>query len=64
LFSQVKSEHFFGIEKVWIGEASIFITGLEKILLDGLHEPKNTILTAQATAEYKINKLSRKKIIY
>lgn len=39
-FIQVKKEHFFGIENVWIGDARIPITDLERTLLDGLMKPK------------------------
>jgi predicted transcriptional regulator of viral defense system len=39
-YSQVKNEHFFGIEHVWMGEARIPITDLERTLLDGLMKPK------------------------
>jgi len=36
---QVKPERYFGIEKVWIGEARIEITDPERTLIDGLTRP-------------------------
>lgn len=39
-FIQVRSERFFGTEKVWIGEARIAVTDLERTLLDGLSMPQ------------------------
>lgn len=62
-YSQVKREHFFGIEKIWIGEASIPVTDLERTLLDGLMKPKYCggfmeVLSAYSTPrEYSILKL-------
>ena len=38
-FVQVKPERFFGIEKVWVGEARISLTDPERTLLDGLAMP-------------------------
>lgn len=38
-FIQTKPERFFGVEKVWIGEARVAITGPERTLLDGLMMP-------------------------
>ena len=39
-FIQVKPDRFFGGEKVWIGEARVSITDLERTLLDGLSMPQ------------------------
>jgi predicted transcriptional regulator of viral defense system len=39
-FVQVKPDRFFGIEKVWLGEAQIPITDPERTLLDGLSMPQ------------------------
>jgi predicted transcriptional regulator of viral defense system len=39
-FVQVKPERYFGIEKVWVGEAQVMITDPERTLLDGLTRPK------------------------
>lgn len=38
-FVQVKPERFFGMEKVWVGDARITITDPERTLLDGLSMP-------------------------
>ncbi len=38
-FVRVKPERFFGIEKAWIGEASVTMTDPERTLLDGLSRP-------------------------
>jgi predicted transcriptional regulator of viral defense system len=39
-FIQVKPKRYFGVEKVWIGEARVTVTDAEKTLLDGLSMPK------------------------
>ncbi|MBI3258031.1 MAG: type IV toxin-antitoxin system AbiEi family antitoxin domain-containing protein [Ignavibacteriae bacterium] len=39
-FIKIKKEYYFGIEKVWIGEAQIQITNPERTLLDGLMAPQ------------------------
>ncbi|MBI4905653.1 MAG: hypothetical protein HY820_18620 [Acidobacteria bacterium] len=39
-FIQVKPEHYFGTEKVWVGEAQATITDPERTLLDGLSAPQ------------------------
>lgn len=39
-FIQVRPERFLGTEKVWIGEARVAITDLERTLLDGLSMPQ------------------------
>lgn len=39
-FVRVKPERFFGTEKVWIGEARVTVTDLERTLLDGLSMPQ------------------------
>ena len=39
-FVQVKPERFFGTEQVWIGDARVRITNLERTLLDGLCRPR------------------------
>ena len=40
-FVQVKPERFFGVEKVWVGEARVSITDPERTLLDGLATPRH-----------------------
>ena len=39
-FVQVKPERFFGTETVWMGDARVNVTDLERTLLDGLNMPK------------------------
>lgn len=39
-FIQVKKEHYFGIETIWVDEMRVNITNLEKTLLDGLTYPE------------------------
>lgn len=39
-FIRVKPERFFGMEKVWIGDARVTITDPERTLLDGLSMPQ------------------------
>lgn len=39
-FVQVKPERFFGMEKVWIGQARVNITDPERTLLDGIAMPQ------------------------
>jgi predicted transcriptional regulator of viral defense system len=62
-YSQVKRKHFFGIEKIWIGEASIPITDIERTLLDGLIKPKYCggfmeVLSAYSTPrDFSLSKL-------
>ena len=40
-FVQVKPDRFFGAEKVWIGDARVSVTDLERTLLDGLSRPQH-----------------------
>ncbi len=39
-FIQVRPERYFGVEKVWLGDARVAITDRERTLLDGLARPK------------------------
>ena len=39
-FAQVKRDRFFGTEKVWVGDARVSLTDLERTLLDGLSMPQ------------------------
>jgi predicted transcriptional regulator of viral defense system len=39
-FIQVKTERFFGSEKVWLGDVRVTITDPERTLLDGLSMPQ------------------------
>lgn len=55
-YIQVKKAHFFGIEEVWMGEARVPITNLERTLLDGLMKPKycggiQEVLSAYSSAQ-------------
>ena len=40
-FVQVKRSRFFGAEKVWVGDARVSVTDLERTLLDGLSMPRH-----------------------
>ena len=39
-FVQVRPERYFGVEKVWVGDARVAITDPERTLLDGLARPR------------------------
>ena len=39
-FIQVKKEHYFGIETIWVDSIKVQITNIEKTLLDGLASPE------------------------
>ena len=39
-FVQVRPERFFGTQKVWVGEARVSVTDVERTLLDGLSMPQ------------------------
>ena len=39
-FAQVRPERYFGVEKIWMGDAPVSITDLERTLLDGLAMPQ------------------------
>ena len=40
-FVQVRPERFFGVERIWMGDARVSITDLERTLLDGLAMPQH-----------------------
>ena len=40
-FVQVKRDRFFGAETVWVGDARVSVTDLERTLLDGLSMPQH-----------------------
>ena len=40
-FVQVKPERFFGTERVWVGDARVSVTDLERTLLDGIIMPQH-----------------------
>lgn len=61
---RTKKEFFFGLEKQWVGGRQIFITDLERTLLDGLIRPKycggfREVLDAfsQSTERMNVNKM-------
>ena len=39
-FTQVRPKRFFGTERIWVGDARVVITDLERTLLDGLSMPE------------------------
>jgi predicted transcriptional regulator of viral defense system len=39
-FVQVKPDRFFGVQQVWVGEARVTVTDIERSLLDGLAKPQ------------------------
>lgn len=39
-FLSIKEESFFGIEEVWIGDAKVPMTNIERTLIDGIIKPK------------------------
>lgn len=39
-YIKIKKEHYFGMEKVWVGQSQIQITDPERTLLDGLMAPQ------------------------
>ena len=40
-FVQIRPNRYFGTEKVWVGEARVSVTDLERTLLDGLSMPQH-----------------------
>lgn len=40
-FVQVRPNRFFGTERIWVGEARVWVTDLERTLLDGLIMPRH-----------------------
>jgi len=64
-FVQMKPRHFFGTEKVWIGEARVTITDPERTLLDGLSKPQYCGDFAEVLHAFEIrgDELELKRII-
>ena len=65
-FIRVSSEYFFGFEKVWIEEAQVQITDIERTLLDGLRQPQYCGNFEEVLHAFKIrmpNKLDIQKMI-
>lgn len=59
-YIQVKPEYYFGLEGIWVEEAQISITDIERTLLDGLISPQNCgdfqeVLHAFKMAKERIN---------
>ena len=63
-FVQVKSERFFGSEKVWVGDARVSVTDLERTLLDGLAMPQHCGDFAEVLYAFRvaIDRLSTERI--
>ncbi len=40
-FIQIEPERFFGVERIWIGDARVAVTDRERTLLDGLSMPRH-----------------------
>ena len=40
-FIQIKPHRFFGTERVWLADARVWVTDLERTLLDGLAMPRH-----------------------
>jgi predicted transcriptional regulator of viral defense system len=64
-FIQVKKEHYFGIETIWVDDMKAQITNIEKTLLDGLTSPEycgdfNEVLHAfkiESSPEFCVNSI-------
>ena len=54
-FVQVKPERFFGIDKVWAGEAQVMMTDRERTLLDGLSAPQCCGDIAEVLHAYEVS---------
>lgn len=50
----VKKEHFFGIQKVWVGPTRVNVTDLEKTLIDAISKPKYCGGFSEVIEAYKI----------
>lgn len=65
-FIKIKPEYFFGYEKVWVEEAQIQITDIERTLLDGLRQPRYCGNFEEVLHAFKIcmpDKLNMPKIV-
>ena len=60
---QTKKKNCFGIQNIWIGEAKIKITDIEKTLLDGLTCPKYSGGLMEVLHAFKTTELDIEKII-
>lgn len=55
-FIQIKKEHYFGIETVWVDDIRVQIINLEKTLLDGLVSPEYCGDFSEVLHAFKISK--------
>jgi predicted transcriptional regulator of viral defense system len=55
-FIQVKKEHYFGIETIWVDDMRAQITNLEKTLLDGLTSPEYCGDFSEVLHAFKVGK--------
>ena len=63
-FLQIKPNHFFGAEKVWVGDARVSVTDLERTLLDGLYTPQRCGDFAEVLHAFQLgmNRLNTERI--
>lgn len=63
-FVQVNPDRFFGAEKVWIGDARVSVTDLERTLLDGLSMPQHCGDFAEVLHAFRVamDRLSTERI--
>ena len=64
-FTKVRPDRFFGVQKVWIGEARVSITDPERTLIDGIQKPQYCGDLSEVINAFKMlgTKLDLKKII-
>ena len=55
-FVQIKRDRFFGTEKVWVGDARVSVTNLERTLLDGLSMPHHCGDFAEVLHAFRVAK--------
>ena len=63
VFVQVKSEKYFGIEKIWIHNAQIKITDKEKTIVDALSHPEHCGDIFEVVNMFETQNIDLKKII-
>ncbi len=64
-FVQVKSDRFFGDEKIWVGDARVSVTDLERTLLDGLSMPQHCGDFAEVLHAFRVgmDRLNTERIV-
>lgn len=64
-YVQIKPDHYFGLQQVWVGEAKVLITDLERTLLDGLMAPQHCGDFQEVLAAFKVacQKIVLKKLV-